>query len=260
MSPWGDAAATGCPWEGRLCWPGAGLAAVQEGQVRQAARAGGEGGPHHPGWVANAAPGTETELRQESSPGIPWVNNRSTTGSSTPTPSLHQSEVPGSGLHQPPGGDGCPEASVLGQTRALSPFSWLTFGPSTPSSYRVTTDQFMNTHFAVLAKGASFEEILSVVTSTDDLEYPIVESTGYHAAQCPESGPRVLLALPLVLSVPQPHGHLCLSFPPPPLSLSPGAGPCCPGQRETSLLPSLAGMEHLERFPLIDMAGISPCY
>ncbi|XP_073173098.1 chloride channel protein ClC-Kb isoform X5 [Lepidochelys kempii] len=44
-------------------------------------------------------------------------------------------------------------------------------------SYRVTTDQFMNTHFAVLAKGASFEEILSVVTSTDDLEYPIVEST-----------------------------------------------------------------------------------
>ncbi|XP_039364620.1 chloride channel protein ClC-Kb-like isoform X1 [Mauremys reevesii] len=44
-------------------------------------------------------------------------------------------------------------------------------------SYSVTTRQFMNTHFAVLAKGASFEEVLSVVTSTDDLEYPIVEST-----------------------------------------------------------------------------------
>ncbi|XP_025059470.1 chloride channel protein ClC-Kb isoform X2 [Alligator sinensis] len=43
-------------------------------------------------------------------------------------------------------------------------------------SYRVTTDQFMNTDFAVLPKGATFEEILQVVTSTDDLEYPIVES------------------------------------------------------------------------------------
>ncbi|KYO24599.1 chloride channel protein ClC-Kb isoform X1 [Alligator mississippiensis] len=43
-------------------------------------------------------------------------------------------------------------------------------------SYRVTTDQFMNTDFAVLSKGATFEEILQVVTSTDDLEYPIVES------------------------------------------------------------------------------------
>uniref|UniRef100_A0A8C3FTT6 Chloride channel protein n=1 Tax=Chrysemys picta bellii TaxID=8478 RepID=A0A8C3FTT6_CHRPI len=45
-------------------------------------------------------------------------------------------------------------------------------------SFSVTTRQFMNTHFAVLAKGASFEEVLRVVTSTDDLEYPIVESTG----------------------------------------------------------------------------------
>ncbi|XP_034609184.1 chloride channel protein ClC-Kb-like isoform X1 [Trachemys scripta elegans] len=44
-------------------------------------------------------------------------------------------------------------------------------------SFSVTTRQFMNTHFAVLAKGASFEEVLRVVTSTDDLEYPIVEST-----------------------------------------------------------------------------------
>ncbi|XP_019396985.1 PREDICTED: chloride channel protein ClC-Kb-like [Crocodylus porosus] len=43
-------------------------------------------------------------------------------------------------------------------------------------SYRVTTDQFMNTDFAVLPKGATFEEILRVVTCTDDLEYPIVES------------------------------------------------------------------------------------
>uniref|UniRef100_K7FZK8 Chloride channel protein n=1 Tax=Pelodiscus sinensis TaxID=13735 RepID=K7FZK8_PELSI len=43
-------------------------------------------------------------------------------------------------------------------------------------SYSVTTRQFMNPHFAVLAKGAGFEEILRVVTSTDDLEYPIVES------------------------------------------------------------------------------------
>ncbi|XP_065277450.1 chloride channel protein ClC-Kb-like [Emys orbicularis] len=44
-------------------------------------------------------------------------------------------------------------------------------------SFSVTTRQFMNSHFAVLAKGASFEEVLRVVTSTDDLEYPIVEST-----------------------------------------------------------------------------------
>ncbi|XP_065431190.1 chloride channel protein ClC-Kb isoform X4 [Chrysemys picta bellii] len=44
-------------------------------------------------------------------------------------------------------------------------------------SFSVTTRQFMNTHFAVLAKGARFEEVLRVVTSTDDLEYPIVEST-----------------------------------------------------------------------------------
>ncbi|XP_067422328.1 chloride channel protein ClC-Kb-like isoform X2 [Emydura macquarii macquarii] len=44
-------------------------------------------------------------------------------------------------------------------------------------SYNVTTDQFMNTCFAVLAKGAGFEEILRTVTSTDDLEYPVVEST-----------------------------------------------------------------------------------
>ncbi|XP_074831947.1 chloride channel protein ClC-Kb isoform X2 [Carettochelys insculpta] len=44
-------------------------------------------------------------------------------------------------------------------------------------SYSVTTRQFMNTSFAVLAKGAGFEEILRVMTSTDNLEYPIVEST-----------------------------------------------------------------------------------
>uniref|UniRef100_A0A8D0L2F5 Chloride channel protein n=1 Tax=Sphenodon punctatus TaxID=8508 RepID=A0A8D0L2F5_SPHPU len=43
-------------------------------------------------------------------------------------------------------------------------------------SYRVTTKEFMKTDFAVLPKGAGFEEILQAVTLTEDLEYPVVES------------------------------------------------------------------------------------
>ncbi|XP_063001542.1 chloride channel protein ClC-Kb-like [Elgaria multicarinata webbii] len=44
-------------------------------------------------------------------------------------------------------------------------------------SYKVTTQEFMNTHLVTLAKDATFRDILGVVTSTDDPEYPVVDST-----------------------------------------------------------------------------------
>ncbi|XP_054857725.1 chloride channel protein ClC-Ka [Eublepharis macularius] len=44
-------------------------------------------------------------------------------------------------------------------------------------SYKVTTQEFMNTEFIALPKDASFQETLRIATSTDDLEYPVVDST-----------------------------------------------------------------------------------
>ncbi|XP_042335951.1 chloride channel protein ClC-Kb-like isoform X2 [Sceloporus undulatus] len=44
-------------------------------------------------------------------------------------------------------------------------------------SYKVTTQEFMNTDFVTLPRDATFQEILGVVTSTDDPEYPVVDST-----------------------------------------------------------------------------------
>uniref|UniRef100_A0A8D2JHC5 Chloride channel protein n=1 Tax=Varanus komodoensis TaxID=61221 RepID=A0A8D2JHC5_VARKO len=45
-------------------------------------------------------------------------------------------------------------------------------------SYKVTTQEFMNTSVATLPKAATFEDVLQVVTSTAELEYPVVDSTG----------------------------------------------------------------------------------
>ncbi|KAF7235828.1 Chloride channel protein ClC-Kb [Varanus komodoensis] len=44
-------------------------------------------------------------------------------------------------------------------------------------SYKVTTQEFMNTSVATLPKAATFEDVLQVVTSTAELEYPVVDST-----------------------------------------------------------------------------------
>nr|XP_056720914.1 chloride channel protein ClC-Ka isoform X2 [Euleptes europaea] len=44
-------------------------------------------------------------------------------------------------------------------------------------SYKVTTQEFMNTEFLALSKDATFQEILRVVTSTEDLEYPVIDNT-----------------------------------------------------------------------------------
>ncbi|XP_053137418.1 chloride channel protein ClC-Kb-like isoform X2 [Hemicordylus capensis] len=43
-------------------------------------------------------------------------------------------------------------------------------------SYKVTTQEFMNREFTALPKDATFPEILRVVTSTDDAEFPVVDS------------------------------------------------------------------------------------
>nr|XP_028597229.1 chloride channel protein ClC-Kb-like isoform X3 [Podarcis muralis] len=43
-------------------------------------------------------------------------------------------------------------------------------------SYKVTTEEFMNTKFVYLPRDATFQEILSTVTSTDDSEYPVVDN------------------------------------------------------------------------------------
>nr|XP_020637703.1 chloride channel protein ClC-Kb-like isoform X3 [Pogona vitticeps] len=43
-------------------------------------------------------------------------------------------------------------------------------------SYQVTTQEFMKTHFVTLPKDASFQEVLQVITSTEDPEYPVVDS------------------------------------------------------------------------------------
>ncbi|XP_061456909.1 chloride channel protein ClC-Kb-like isoform X2 [Rhineura floridana] len=44
-------------------------------------------------------------------------------------------------------------------------------------SYKVTTEEFMNTEFVPLPRDASYQDILGVVTSTDDPEYPVVDNT-----------------------------------------------------------------------------------
>ncbi|KAL8198239.1 UNVERIFIED_CONTAM: hypothetical protein K2H54_002335, partial [Gekko kuhli] len=44
-------------------------------------------------------------------------------------------------------------------------------------SYKVTTQEFMSTEFLALPTDATFPEILRAVTSTEDLEYPVIDST-----------------------------------------------------------------------------------
>nr|XP_033778148.1 chloride channel protein ClC-Ka isoform X2 [Geotrypetes seraphini] len=44
------------------------------------------------------------------------------------------------------------------------------------SSYKVTTEQFMRTDITVLAKDSNFKDVLKVMTSTEALEYPVVEN------------------------------------------------------------------------------------
>ncbi|KAM8927525.1 chloride channel protein ClC-Kb-like isoform 2-T2 [Pelodytes ibericus] len=44
------------------------------------------------------------------------------------------------------------------------------------NSYKVITESFMKTGIQVIATDAGFEDILSVVTSSDDLEFPVVEN------------------------------------------------------------------------------------
>uniref|UniRef100_A0A8C6YHZ3 Chloride channel protein n=1 Tax=Naja naja TaxID=35670 RepID=A0A8C6YHZ3_NAJNA len=43
-------------------------------------------------------------------------------------------------------------------------------------SYRVITQEFMNTDFVLLPQGATFHDILQVVTMTDAQEYPVVDN------------------------------------------------------------------------------------
>ncbi|KAG8142251.1 hypothetical protein E2320_006186 [Naja naja] len=45
-------------------------------------------------------------------------------------------------------------------------------------SYRVITQEFMNTDFVLLPQGATFHDILQVVTMTDAQEYPVVDNAG----------------------------------------------------------------------------------
>ncbi|XP_030077963.1 chloride channel protein ClC-Kb isoform X1 [Microcaecilia unicolor] len=44
-------------------------------------------------------------------------------------------------------------------------------------SYKVTTEEFMRTDITVVAKDSNFEDVLKVMTSTEALEYPVVENT-----------------------------------------------------------------------------------
>ncbi|KAJ7306389.1 hypothetical protein JRQ81_009735 [Phrynocephalus forsythii] len=50
-------------------------------------------------------------------------------------------------------------------------------------SYQVTTQEFMKTHFLTLPKDASFQDVLRVVTSTEDPEYPVVDGAGKRRSQ-----------------------------------------------------------------------------
>ncbi|XP_053308166.1 chloride channel protein ClC-Kb-like [Spea bombifrons] len=45
------------------------------------------------------------------------------------------------------------------------------------NSYKVNTETFMDTDIKVLSTDASFEDVLSVITSSEDQEFPVVENT-----------------------------------------------------------------------------------
>ncbi|XP_063292859.1 chloride channel protein ClC-Kb-like [Pelobates fuscus] len=45
------------------------------------------------------------------------------------------------------------------------------------NSYKVNTETFMNTDVKVLSTEASFDDVLTVMTSSEDLEFPVVENT-----------------------------------------------------------------------------------
>ncbi|CAH2318467.1 chloride channel -Kb-like isoform X1 [Pelobates cultripes] len=45
------------------------------------------------------------------------------------------------------------------------------------NSYKVNTETFMNTDVKVLSTEASFDDVLMVMTSSEDLEFPVVENT-----------------------------------------------------------------------------------
>ncbi|MEE6482290.1 hypothetical protein FKM82_013217 [Ascaphus truei] len=45
-------------------------------------------------------------------------------------------------------------------------------------SYKINTEEFMSTDISVLAREANFEDILKVITSSEDSEYPVVDSKG----------------------------------------------------------------------------------
>ncbi|MEE6482292.1 hypothetical protein FKM82_013217 [Ascaphus truei] len=46
-------------------------------------------------------------------------------------------------------------------------------------SYKINTEEFMSTDISVLAREANFEDILKVITSSEDSEYPVVDSKEY---------------------------------------------------------------------------------
>ncbi|KAG8429917.1 hypothetical protein GDO86_018819, partial [Hymenochirus boettgeri] len=43
-------------------------------------------------------------------------------------------------------------------------------------SYKVNTEDFMSTDITVLPRDAGFEDVLKVITASDDYEYPVVEN------------------------------------------------------------------------------------
>ncbi|XP_068097737.1 chloride channel protein ClC-Kb-like isoform X2 [Hyperolius riggenbachi] len=45
------------------------------------------------------------------------------------------------------------------------------------NSYKVTTKEYMKTDFKALASGATFEDVLQVITSSDNAEYPVVDNS-----------------------------------------------------------------------------------
>ncbi|XP_063798153.1 chloride channel protein ClC-Kb-like [Pseudophryne corroboree] len=45
------------------------------------------------------------------------------------------------------------------------------------NSYKVNTQEFMNVDIKALSREASFEDVLQVITSSDDPEYPVVDNT-----------------------------------------------------------------------------------
>ncbi|KAG8569838.1 hypothetical protein GDO81_014558 [Engystomops pustulosus] len=49
------------------------------------------------------------------------------------------------------------------------------------NSYKVKTNEFMKTDIEVLPRDAKFDQILQVITSSDDTEFPVVDNTGVRA-------------------------------------------------------------------------------